>query len=377
MAGEAAAEAQDGAAVRDMVEHDDLLGEADRIVPGDDDHLGAERDPAGAAGEVGQRLQRIGAERIVAEMMLGDPDQVEAQLLRQHAILELLAEEPGVRIVMAALVREAGAHADMHAALPLFVVRMLGHSAKVGTGGAIGRTSRRLNLAWRSWGGKAAHSDRSLPASAVRPARLGVGGPAGAPSLSLAAEGCGGEGRRPHRPFLHCRACLRRGRRRLGVRIDQYRADGGAAPVAQHRRRARRRRSSRSSCTRRRGASAARPAAIWVGPLALGIAVGRSGCLFAGLPDETFGDPDRPALGRGSRRRRAAPSGPALREPGDARLPRRLPRRARRRAAWTSGARFLLCSCSSTPCSASPGSSSSPIRACSGRSTCFSFSRWR
>jgi phosphatidylglycerol---prolipoprotein diacylglyceryl transferase len=31
--------------------------------------------------------------------------------------------------------------------------------------------------------------------------------------------------------------------------------------------------------------------AIWVGPLALGIAVGRWGCLFAGLPDETYGIP--------------------------------------------------------------------------------------
>ena len=30
---------------------------------------------------------------------------------------------------------------------------------------------------------------------------------------------------------------------------------------------------------------------IWVGPLALGIAVGRLGCLFAGLPDETYGTP--------------------------------------------------------------------------------------
>ena len=29
--------------------------------------------------------------------------------------------------------------------------------------------------------------------------------------------------------------------------------------------------------------------AIWVGPLALGIAVGRLGCLFAGLGDETYG----------------------------------------------------------------------------------------
>jgi prolipoprotein diacylglyceryltransferase len=31
--------------------------------------------------------------------------------------------------------------------------------------------------------------------------------------------------------------------------------------------------------------------AIWVGPLALGIAIGRWGCLFAGLADETYGIP--------------------------------------------------------------------------------------
>lgn len=33
--------------------------------------------------------------------------------------------------------------------------------------------------------------------------------------------------------------------------------------------------------------------AIWVGPLALGIAVGRWGCLLAGLPDKTYGTPTR------------------------------------------------------------------------------------
>jgi phosphatidylglycerol:prolipoprotein diacylglycerol transferase len=30
---------------------------------------------------------------------------------------------------------------------------------------------------------------------------------------------------------------------------------------------------------------------IWVGPLALGIAIGRWGCLLAGLPDDTYGVP--------------------------------------------------------------------------------------
>lgn len=33
--------------------------------------------------------------------------------------------------------------------------------------------------------------------------------------------------------------------------------------------------------------------AIWVGPIALGIAIGRWGCLLAGLPDETYGTPTR------------------------------------------------------------------------------------
>src|SRR3954466_543395 len=33
--------------------------------------------------------------------------------------------------------------------------------------------------------------------------------------------------------------------------------------------------------------------AIWIGPLALGIAIGRWGCFFAGLPDESSGTPAR------------------------------------------------------------------------------------
>ena len=57
VAGEAAAEAEDGPPVRDMVEHDDLLGQPHRIVPGHDDHLGAEPDPPRPPGKVGERLQ--------------------------------------------------------------------------------------------------------------------------------------------------------------------------------------------------------------------------------------------------------------------------------------------------------------------------------
>jgi hypothetical protein len=48
--------------------------------------------------------------------------------------------------------------------------------------------------------------------------------------------------------------------------------------------------------------------AFWVGPLALGIAVGRIGCFLAGLPDQTYGT----ALGGRPRRRRPPPSGAAV-----------------------------------------------------------------
>jgi hypothetical protein len=114
---------------------------------------------------------------------------------------------------------------------------------------------------------------------------------------------------------------------------------------------------------------------IWVGPLALGIAVGRLGCLFAGLPDETFGIPTGLPwgvdLGDGVTRH-PVQLYESLAMLGFlafylAALRRRLPGR---------GSALSTCSCSSTPFSDSPGSSSSPIRACSGRSTCFSFSRW-
>jgi hypothetical protein len=45
--------------------------------------------------------------------------------------------------------------------------------------------------------------------------------------------------------------------------------------------------------------------------------LGRLGCLFAGLPDATYGDADRAPVGGRPRRRRRAASGAALRGAGD------------------------------------------------------------
>jgi hypothetical protein len=49
--------------------------------------------PSGAACQIGQQLQRIVRHRVVGEMVLGDPHRIEPELLGEHEVLELLADE--------------------------------------------------------------------------------------------------------------------------------------------------------------------------------------------------------------------------------------------------------------------------------------------
>ena len=62
---------------------------------------------------------------------------------------------------------------------------------------------------------------------------------------------------------------------------------------------------------------AVRTGARFALPFAVGVAVGRIGCFLSGLDDFTYGTPTSAALGARLRRRRAAPSGAALRERRD------------------------------------------------------------
>ena len=176
--------------------------------------------------------------------------------------------------------------------------------------------------------GERAAAVSALPARppAVRRACLGVGGAARAGSVQVA----------PARDF-HSRS---RHRRRLCLCLAAGAIAGAWLPDRSTRaslipRTASPARSpagsSRSSSTKWRAAITGSTGAIWVGPLALGIAVGRWGCLFAGLADETYGVPTSLALGRRSRRRhrratrssstrawRCSPSSPSIwsRSPG-------------------------------------------------------------
>ena len=115
--GRAAAEAEHAAAVREDVEQRDLLGHADRIVPGQDDDRGAEDDALGAAGDVAQQLGRRRRHGVAGEVVLEREDRVEAEGLGQVAQGQVLGEDGGVRAPF--LRQHVERDTDSHDVLPV------------------------------------------------------------------------------------------------------------------------------------------------------------------------------------------------------------------------------------------------------------------
>src|ERR1044072_7307248 len=127
-------------------------------------------------------------------------------------------------------------------------------------------------------GGAPDHCDQPAPASSLRSPRLGVGGAARPLALPVAAEGALRRGRPRHRPVLRRGARRRGDRRRLGVRLVEHPAPCGGAPPPHP---------APSIAGALAGGILAvelyrlargitgSTGVIWVGPLALGIAVGR------------------------------------------------------------------------------------------------------
>src|SRR4029450_1656559 len=117
--GEAAADAEAKTAAAEMVEHRDLLGDAKGIVPGQDDRGGAEPDVRTLRGEIGHELQVVGAERVVVEVVLDRPQQVEAQVDGLPGEAQLLVPDLLVGHVAPAVAGEDHLQADVHRVLPL------------------------------------------------------------------------------------------------------------------------------------------------------------------------------------------------------------------------------------------------------------------
>ncbi len=80
-----AAKAEEATPAREDVEECDPFGDTDRVVPGEHDDRRPEDDALGAAGEVGQELERCRRHRIAGEMVLEREERVEAERLGEIA----------------------------------------------------------------------------------------------------------------------------------------------------------------------------------------------------------------------------------------------------------------------------------------------------
>jgi hypothetical protein len=109
----AAAHAQDEAAAGEVVQHEDLLGQAERVVPGQHGHHRTQPDLLGAGGHVGEELHHVRAHRVPGEVMLQAPDGLEAERLGEirHRDVRLvyLVVRHGPAVIL-----ERDAHSDMH-----------------------------------------------------------------------------------------------------------------------------------------------------------------------------------------------------------------------------------------------------------------------
>src|SRR5713226_2485649 len=116
----AAAKAEDAAPAREHIEHRDLLGDTDRVVPWQDDDGGAECHILGASAEVGHQLNHVGAHRIAGEMVLDAPDGVEAERLGEVGQAAVVVVDLAIRLLTD--VEHADRSSNFHSESPSDVI---------------------------------------------------------------------------------------------------------------------------------------------------------------------------------------------------------------------------------------------------------------
>src|SRR5262249_27235163 len=99
------------------VEHDRLLGDAQRVVPRQDYRGGAEIDVRAQRGQIGHQLQIVGAERIVVEVVFDRPEHVEAELFSKARPEDLFL--PRIIVATAQPPKRGYPHWDADAQNPL------------------------------------------------------------------------------------------------------------------------------------------------------------------------------------------------------------------------------------------------------------------
>ena len=150
VAEKAAADAVFQAAPRQHVEGRVLLGQANRIVDGQQRDAGAEADPARAGGG-GGRHHGGGTEGVGRIMVLAKPGRVKAQLLGQHDLVEDMAVVFGGRTVDLGVVVRVEEQTEFHERAPEGVGRAAGSAgARPRAASKRGITSRaKSSREWR------------------------------------------------------------------------------------------------------------------------------------------------------------------------------------------------------------------------------------
>ena len=97
--GRAAAYAEMQRALGHAVQHGDLLGQPQRMVPGQHQHRRAERQVGEGRRDMRHEQKRTGRRVVVAEMMLQQPRRIEAQRTAERAIFHHLTVQRLVGLV--------------------------------------------------------------------------------------------------------------------------------------------------------------------------------------------------------------------------------------------------------------------------------------
>ena len=108
-----------------MVKQRDLLGDADRVVPRQHDHHGAQFGARGLSGHVGEELHSVRAHGVVGKVVFDGPDGVKAEGLSHLGEPQFLAVDLGVRAGVAGVLKR-GCVADVHSILLSYAVRFVG-----------------------------------------------------------------------------------------------------------------------------------------------------------------------------------------------------------------------------------------------------------
>ena len=109
----AAAEPDDEPAFRQIVDDGELLGEADRVMQRGLQHGEAERGALERDRQRAGKADRIGIGADAIEMMLAEPDNIDAELVGQHRLAQRLVDDNAVALRIAAVGKQKIAELHM------------------------------------------------------------------------------------------------------------------------------------------------------------------------------------------------------------------------------------------------------------------------